>query len=265
MFEVGRLRRQRRSGGKTDALDAIRAARVVLAQERPARPRAGGQREALRALMAARDGAVNARRAGLCQLRDLIITAPEPLRSELRPLTRGQLLKRLTAVRPSRHTDVELRGTLHALRSLARRIEQLTTEERDLEREIEMLTSELAPQLLDEPGVGPLAAAQLLLSWSHPGRVRSGAAFARLAGFAPLEASSGKYQRHRLDRVGNRQLNCALHRIAITQARVHPPARAYLERKQAEGKSRREALRCLKRYLARGLYRLLEHGPPIAT
>jgi transposase len=91
VFEVGRLRRERRSGGKTDALDAIRAARVVLAQERPARPRAGGQREALRALMAARDGALNARRAGLCQLRDLIITAPEPLRSELRPLTRARL------------------------------------------------------------------------------------------------------------------------------------------------------------------------------
>jgi transposase len=119
VFEVGRLRRHRRSGGKTDALDAIRAARVVLSQERPAQPRAGGQREALRALMAARDGAVNARRAGLCQLRDLIITAPEPLRSELRPLTRGRLLKRLAAVRPARHADVELRGTLQALRSAA--------------------------------------------------------------------------------------------------------------------------------------------------
>jgi transposase len=123
--------------------------------------------------MAARDGAVNARRAGLCQLRDLISTAPEQLRSELRPLTRGRLLKRLAAVRPSRHDDVELRGTLHALRSLARRIELLTAEERDLEGEIAILARELAPQLLDEPGIGPLAAAQLLLSWSHPGRVRS--------------------------------------------------------------------------------------------
>jgi transposase len=100
VFEVGRLRRERRSGGKTDALDAIRAARVVLSQERPAQPRAGGQREALRALMAAREGAVNARRAGLCQLRDLIVTAPEPLRTELRPLTRARLLKRLAAVQP---------------------------------------------------------------------------------------------------------------------------------------------------------------------
>jgi hypothetical protein len=101
VLEVGRLRRERRSGGKTDALDAIRAARSVLAQRRPAEPRAGGEGEALRALMAAREGAVNAKRAGLCQLRDLLVTTPEPLRSELRPLTRAQLLRRLAAVRPT--------------------------------------------------------------------------------------------------------------------------------------------------------------------
>jgi transposase len=264
VFEVGRLRRERRSGGKTDALDAIRAARVVLAQERPARPRAGGQREALRALMAARDGAVNARRAGLCQLRDLIITAPEPLRSELRPLTRARLLKRLAAVRPARHADIELRGTLHALRSLARRIEQLTVEERDLETEIATLARELAPQLLDEPGVGPLAAAQLLLSWSHPGRVRSEAAFARLAGCAPIPASSGLTIRYRLDRSGDRQLNRALHMILINRRRWHQPTIDYISRRRQDGKTTREANRCLKRYLARHLYRLLEH-PPMAA
>src|SRR6266511_4101663 len=114
VLEVGRLRRERRSGGKTDALDAVRAARSVLAQTRPAEPRTGGEREALRALMAAREGAVNAKRAGLCQLRDLLVTTPEPLRSELRPLTRAQLLRRLAAVRPTRHRDVELRGALQA-------------------------------------------------------------------------------------------------------------------------------------------------------
>jgi transposase len=264
VFEVGRLRRERRSGGKTDALDAIRAARVVLSQERPARPRAGGQREALRALMAAREGAVNARRAGLCQLRDLIVTAPEPLRSELRPLTRGQLLKRLAAVRPARHDDVELRGTLHALRSLAHRIKRLTAEERDLEAEIATLTRELAPQLLDQPGVGPLAAAQLLLSWSHPGRVRSEAAFARLAGCAPIPASSGQTIRYRLDRSGDRQLNRALYMILISRRRWHQPTIEYIARRREDGKTSREANRCLKRYLARHLYRLLENPPPHA-
>jgi hypothetical protein len=126
VFEVSRLRRERHSGGKTDALDAVRAARSVFEQKRPATPRSSGEREALRALMAARDGAVNAKRAGLCQLRDLLITAPEPLRSELRPLSRARLLRRLAASRPHRRRDHELQGTLLALRALARRIQQLT-------------------------------------------------------------------------------------------------------------------------------------------
>jgi transposase len=263
--EVGRLRRERRSGGKTDALDAIRAARSVLAQSRPATPRARGEREALRALMAAREGAVNAKRAGLCQLRDLLVTTPEPLRGELRPLTRARLLQRLSATRPEQRTDQELRGALLALRSVARRVLQLTCEERELAKEIEAITRKLAPQLLDQPGVGPLAAAQLVLSWSHPGRIRSEAAFARLTGCAPIPASSGQTVRYRLDRSGDRRLNRALHMILVTRRRSHPATIAYIERRVQEGKSRREATRCLKRYLARNLYRLLEHGPPLAT
>jgi hypothetical protein len=189
VFEVGRLRRQRRSGGKTDALDAVRAARSVFEQKRPATPRSSGEREALRALMAAREGAVNAKRAGLCQLRDLLITTPEPLRSKLRPLSRARLLSRLSATRPERRQDPELRGTLLALRAVARRVQQLTAEERELAREIEKLTTKLAPQLLNQPGIGPLLAAQVVLSWSHRGRVVSEAAFARLAGAAPIPAS----------------------------------------------------------------------------
>ena len=172
VFEVGRLRRERRSGGKTDALDAVRAARSVFEQKRPATPRSSGEREALRALMAAREGAVNAKRAGLCQLRDLLVTTPEPLRSELRPLSRARLLSRLSATRPHRRQDPELRGTLLALRAIARRVQQLTAEERELAREIEQLTSKLAPQLLTQPGIGPLLAAQIVLSWSHRGRLR---------------------------------------------------------------------------------------------
>ena len=171
VLEVGRLRRERRCGGKTDALDAVRAARSVLTSERPATPRAGGERQALQALVAAREGAVNAKRAGLCQLRDLLITTPEPLRSELRPLTRARLLQRLAATRPQSRHDAELRGSMLALRSIARRVLQLTAEERELAREIETITRRLAPQLLDQPGVGPHAAAQLVLSWSHQGRI----------------------------------------------------------------------------------------------
>ena len=265
VLEVGRLRRERRTGGKTDALDAVRAARSALANERPSTPRAGGERQALQALVAAREGAVNAKRAGLCQLRDLLVTTPEPLRSELRPLTRARLLQRLAATRPHGRNDPELRGSLLALRSIARRLLQLTAEERELAREIETHTRRLAPQLLEQSGVGPHAAAQLVLSWSHQGRITSEAAFARLAGAAPIPASSGQTIRYRLDRSGDRKLNRALHQILITRKRTHPATIAYLERRLTEGKTRREANRCLKRYLARNLYRLLEHGPPITT
>jgi transposase len=186
------------------------------------------------------------------------------LRSELRPLSRAQLLRRLTAVRPDRRRDVELRGTLQALRTVARRVQHLTMEERELAREIEQLTRSLAPHLLEQPGVGPLAAAQLVISWSHRGRIRSEAAFARLAGCAPIPASSGQTIRYRLDRSGDRQLNRALHMILVTRRRTHAPTIAYINRRIQDGKTRREANRCLKRYLARNLYRLLEH-PPISA
>jgi len=175
-------------------------------------------------------------------------------------LTQAPLLRRLAATRPQTRRDPELRGSLLALRSIARRVLQLQAEERELGRQIEALTRKLAPQLLDQPGVGPHAAAQLVLSWSHPGRIRSEAAFARLAGAAAIPASSGQAVRHRLDRSGDRKLNRALHLILVTRKRAHPQTIAYIERRIHEGKTRREANRCLKRYLARSLYRLLDTG-----
>jgi transposase len=264
VVEVGRVKRDRRSGAKSDPLDAIRAARSALAADRPAQPRSGGQREALRALTVAREGALNAKRAGLCQLRDLILTAPEALRDELRSLSRARLLTRLGSVRPNLHRDPELRGTLLAMRAVARRLKQLTLEERELKQEIERLVDELAPALLTEPGIGPVSAAQLIISWSHPGRIPTEAAFARLAGAAPIPASSGQTCRYRLDRGGDRQLNRALHTIILTRRNHHAPTRAYITRRVSQGKTKREAIRCLKRYLARHLYRLLQ-GAPIAT
>jgi transposase len=121
---------------------------------------------------------------------------------------------------------------------------------------------QLAPSLLDQPGIGPITAAQLLISWSHPGRIRSEAAFARLAGAAPIPASSGKTTRQRLDRGGDRQLNRALHTIILARRQHDQRTIAYIERRQHEGKTLREAIRCLKRYLARSLYRHLEAMPP---
>jgi transposase len=264
VFEVGRVRRERRSGGKSDALDAIRAARGVLVQQRAAVPRSRGEREALRALMAAREGAAIAKQAGLNQIYAQLVATPEPLRAELRGLSRARLLNRLAAMRPDNRRDPELRGTVLALRSLARRVQALTLEERQLAREIDKLVRSLAPQLLEQPGVGTILAAQVLLCWSHRGRFASEAGFARLAGVAPIPASSGQTIRYRLDRSGDRKLNRTLHLILLTRKRSHGPTIAYIDRRLSEGKTRREATRCLKRYLARNLYRLLEH-PPITT
>jgi transposase len=264
VLEVGRLRRERRSQSKTDALDALRAARSVLGEERTAAPRCGGKREALRALLVAREGALVAKTAALCQLRALLVTCPEPLRAELAALTRARLLARCASLRRRRSAGAELTGTLVALRALARRAQALTREERELKRELEALVRTLAPALLAEPGVGPIAAAQLVIAWSHRGRFRSEAAFARLGGAAPIPASSDQTVRHRLDPGGDRKLNRALHTIVVSRRKGHAQTIAYVERRLHEGKSVREAIRCLKRYLARHLFRVLE-GTPLAA
>jgi transposase len=148
-------------------------------------------------------------------------------------------------------------------RDLLGRCRTLTRSIGELDRELQTMATGIAPRLLQLPGCGPLSAAKVLCEIGPIDRFPSDAQLARHAGVAPLDASSGKHTRHRLDRGGNRQLNCALHRIAITQGRVHAPARAYLERKQNEGKSRREAIRCLKRQLARTIHTTLKNERPL--
>jgi transposase len=155
----------------------------------------------------------------------------------------------------------DAQATTLVLRTLARRVQAATVEAAELQTEILAHVRALAPRLLEEPGVGPIVAAQLIVSWSHKGRVRSEAAFARLAGVAPIPASSGQTIRHRLSRGGDRQLNRALHTV-ILHRRLHDPAtKAYIARRVTEGKSRRDAVRLLKRYLARHLYRVLNQEP----
>jgi transposase len=258
-------RDQRRLQGKDDSLDAVRAARTALASETPALPRTGQQREALRLLLLARRSAVDVRRLALVQLRSVIVTCPDQLREELRGLPAGRLVERCSRLRrsPSRTPD-ELAATL-VLRSLARRIQAATVEAAELEREILAHVRALAPQLLDEPGIGPIVAAQLIVSWSHHGRVRSEAAFARLAGVAPVPASSGQTTRHRLSRGGDRQLNRALHTVILHRRQHDPATKDYIARRVAEGKTRRDAVRLLKRYLARHLYRVLDNQGPLMT
>jgi transposase len=264
VFEVGRAPRdERRLRGKDDELDALRAARAALAGEPLPTPRSGERREALRLLLVARRSAVDVRREALVQLRSVIVTAPEPLRERLRGLPTRRLLGRCRRLRqPSGAGAAEL-ATRLVLRRLASRVEAATLEAAELEAEILSLVRALAPELLEEPGVGPIVAAQLLVAWSHRGRVRSEAAFARLAGVAPVPASSGKTIRHRLSRGGDRQLNRALHTVALHRRQHDPATKDYIARRVAEGKSRREATRLLKRYLARRLFRLLQNGEPL--
>jgi transposase len=260
VLEISRtLRAERRLAGKDDTLDAVRIARVVLASETLALPRAGERREALRLLLIARRSAVDVRREALTQLRAVIVTTPEPLREQLRRLSLGKLLDRCSRLRRTGAVD-EL-ATRLVLRSLARRVQAATSEAGDLESEILAHVRALAPALLEEPGVGPIVAAQLIVAWSHPGRLRSEACFARLAGVAPIPASSGQTTRHRLSRGGDRQLNRALHTIVLHRRQHDPATRYYIARRISEGKSTRDATRQLKRYLARHLYRLLEQQP----
>jgi transposase len=244
---------------KSDLLDAERAARQVLAGQAGAQPRVARDTQALRALLTTRQGAVIACTAALNELRALILTSPPELRERLQGLTETRLLNTCVRLRPGQ--DSERAAVVLALRSLAQRVRQLRRESQTLEHELQRRVLALAPQLLASPGVGPISAAAILIAWSQPRRLRSEAAFARLAGTAPIPASSGKTIRYRLDRGGDRQLNRALHTIIVNRRRTDNQTKAYIARRLVEGKTQREATRCLKRYLARSLYRTLEAMP----
>ena len=261
VVEVERPVRSVRRNGKTDALDAVRAARDVLAREQQIEPREHGDREAIRVLLATRQGADVARTQAINQLRALVVTAPELLRARLGGLPAGALLRRCAALRTGVAMSAEHEATVVALRACARRALACGLEADELERRLLVLVRQVAPALLDEPGVGPISAAAIVLAWSHHGRIRNDAAFAQLAGVAPIPASSGQTVRHRLNRGGDRQLNRALHTIVLARVTCHAETRAYVERRRAEGKTNREIRRCLKRYVARRVYKVLEHNP----
>jgi transposase len=258
-------RAQRRNGAKSDPLDAIRAAREALARPRLGTPRSSGERQALSVLLAARRSAVNASGDAQRQVFSLVVAAPEPIRERFRDQKPSAMLKTAAALRVKASFDVETTITVTTLRTLARRAQALTQEAAVHETSILKIVRSWRPDLLEELGIGPIVAAIVLCAWSHPGRIHSEAAFAMLAGAAPIPATSGQVTtRHRLNRHGDRQLNRALHTIALSRIRYHQPTANYVERRTAEGKTPREIKRCLKRYIARDLYRLLEHRP-IAT
>jgi transposase len=251
----------RRNGAKSDAIDAIRAARQVLASKDLIEPRRGGEREAVRVLLATRNGAVVARTKALNGLQALVVTAPERLRSRLRGLSTAQLTRQASRLRLSAAQPIEDQATVRAMRACARRAIACGQEADELEAELKRILTDQVPHLLAEPGVGPISAAAIYLAWSHHGRIRNDAAFAALAGVAPIPASSGQTTRHRLNRGGDRQLNRALHTITLSRLSCHPETKTYATRRLTEGKTSREIRRCLKRHLARRIYKLLEHTP----
>jgi transposase len=262
VVELDRPKRAtRRHGAKSDPLDATRAAREALARDQLAQPRAAGHRAALSVRLAARRSAVQAATDAQRQLHALVVAAPDTLRERLRGLTTPRLVRACGRLRQQATWDVETAATAASLRALARRIQLLNTEITEHTGAITTIVRGWRPDLLSRTGVGPIVAAIVLCAWSHPGRCPSDAAFAMLGGAAPVPASSGQTVRVRLNRSGDRQLNQALHVIVLTRLRNDPATRAYATRRRAQGKTNREIRRCLVRYVARQLYRLLEASP----
>ena len=216
-------------------------------------------------LLAARRSAVDAATTAQRQLFSLAIAAPERLRAKLRDRKLAEMVEVASRFRIHTSWDVETATTARVLRDLARRAQVLQVEADEHERKIRVIVRSWRADLLAEKGVGPIVAATVLCAWSHPGRVRDEAAFAMLAGVAPLPANSGKTTtRYRLNRYGDRQLNRALHTIVLSRQRYDQATKDYTERRTSEGKTPREIKRCLKRYIARDLYRLLQN-PPLPT
>src|SRR6186713_435428 len=228
-------------------------------------PRSGAERQALSVLLAARRSAINASTDAQLQVFSLGIAAPEPIRDRFRGQKLAAMLNTAASLRVHSSWDAETTSTVVALRTMARRAHATLKEARELQKEIVAIIGSWRPDLLEEFGVGPIVAATVLCAWSHPGHIHSEAAFAMLAGVAPVPANSGKVTtRHRLNRYGDRQLNQALHTVVRIRIQYQPATRDYVARRTAEGKTSREIKRCLARYVARDLYRLLENGAAAA-
>lgn len=256
LVEVNRGdRRSRRTNGKTDTLDAEAAARSVLSGEATAVPKsADGTVEMIRQIKIARDTARKARTAAIVTLKALIVTSPAELREQLEGLTDKVLIERCASLRPG-VVSTPIGSAKHSLRTLARRHQALHAEIASHDAILDELTTAHAPTLRDGFGIGADTAAELLIVFGdNPDRVRSEAAFAKLCGVCPIPAASGITNRHRLSRAGHREANAALYRAVLVRMRFHQPTIDYVARRTTEGLSKRDIIRCLKRFLAREVY-----------
>jgi transposase len=261
---------ERRMSGKSDAIDAEHAARVLLSGVGLVTPKlADGQVEALRLIKIARDTAVKAKTSAIITLKSVLVTADQELREELEPMSDFKLLTACAMLEATGDLADPMIAMRHSLGSLARRWFDLHEEVKVHSRHLKALTKAAAPQLLEAFGVGLDIAAQMLITaGDNAGRVRNEAAFAKICGVCPIPAGSGKTSgRHRLNRGGNRQANAALYRAVIVRMRWHAPTITYVERRTADGLSKKDIIRCLKRFLARELYQLLPevsaNGDPV--
>ncbi|MFJ3939495.1 IS110 family RNA-guided transposase [Streptomyces parvus] len=256
-------RKTRRMKGKSDPIDAYAAAMAVLSGRAAGIPKSrDGVVEAVRVLRLARRSAVKARTQAMNQIRGLLVSAPAMLREQVTGLDRAALVRTPARLRPGEDLSRPLAATRGALRRLARRLQALDSEITELDAEIGPLVKQAAPQLLELFGVGPETAGQRLASaGDNPERMRSEAAFAHLAGVAPIPASSGRTHRHRLNRGGDRAANNALHTIVLTRMRYDERTRAYVERRTKEGLNKKDIMRCLKRFVAREVHRALTTTP----
>jgi transposase len=251
-----------RGQSKNDVNDATAIARTALVQNTHARPRTGQTREVLRILTLTRNRDVKTRTRLINTLKSLILTAADPVRDKFRTHTSTEQIKITQRLRTPKNATDDVRASISAIRASGTQISDLTTLINAAEKEMSRLIAQHAPLLLAVYGVGPLSAAQILLTFSHPGRFPTEATFAAIAGTSPLEASSARTVRHRLNRTGDRQLNAAIHRVMHTRKIAHhPDTTAYIARRSAEGKTPKEINRLLKRYITRHLYRLLETMP----
>lgn len=260
VVEVDRPNRQhRRRVGKSDTTDAISAARAALSGSASVTPkRRDGQVEEIRILLVARRSAREQRIQTLNQLRHLIFCAPEPIRARFKDRYKTGLVTDVAKLRPRHGSDPISYTTQLTMRGLARRIQHLDTEMKTIDARLRELITDTAPSLLELHGVGLDTAASLLVTaGDNPERLRSEASWAHLCGVTPIPASSGKTTRHRLNRGGDRHANAALYRIVLTRMSSDPRTRAYVVRRRAEGRSNREIVRCLKRYVARETFKHL--------
>jgi transposase len=261
VIEVDRPdRKTRRRQGKSDPIDAIAAARAVLAGTATGAPKTRtGPVEAIRALRVARRGAVKARTAALNQAHGLLVSAPEALRAELAELRTSELVARRAGFRIDRTRLLEPTvATKAALRAIARRIQALEEEIALADARLRPATTSVAPRTAALFGAGPEVAGQLLVTaGDNPERLRSEAALAHLVGISPLPASSGRTDRHRLNRGGDRAANSAIHRIVLCRMRYHERTQGYVVRRTAQGLSKKEIMRCLKRYIVREVHTAL--------